>query len=362
MSQGRRRVGHPSARQRLSAGVAVGLALTLAACSTASGDGPKDVVAAMQARQQAAAQAAEPAGAQPGAAGSVPAAATCSPAADASYPPLAGFAAGSPPAGSWAAKVKARGYLVVGVSGDTRLLGYRDSLAGGNFKGFDIELAEAVGRAIFGASGKVRFRVITAGQRFPLVNKDVTDDLTTSGVDLVARAVSTTCDRWNLEDPAKSAVFSASYFVSAQRLLVRRDGKVTSIKQLPQGSKVCAPTGSTSLATLAKFPNVTPVAAEIHSDCLALWQEGRVDAITGDDAILAGFVAQDPHAEVVGEDLDLTHYAFAVGKGHKDFVRFINAAMAGPEFRAAWTQAYQKNLAGPLGPKTQPAPNYSRTP
>lgn len=339
-------------RPRLVAAATAGLVLVLATagCGLSAGEGPEDVVAAMKERRQAAAQAAEQAGSVPGAAGPAPAAAAgCTPGPDASYPPVAGI-----PASSFAAQVKAKGSLVVGVSGDTRLLGYRDALDGGNLKGFDIELAKAVGRAIFGTDGKVQFRVITAGQRFPYVNDGT--------VDLVARAVSTTCDRWANPDPAKSAVFSASYLVSAQRLLVRKDRGVTSIKQLPQDSKVCAPTGSTSLATLAAYPNVRPVAAEIHSDCLALWQEGRVDAITGDDAILAGFAVQDPHAVVVGDSLDTTHYAFAIGKEHQDFVRFVNAVMAGPDFRATWTRAYGQFLAGPLGPQTQPAPNYSRTP
>ena len=123
---------------------------------------------------------------------------------------------------------------------------------------------------------------------------------------------------------------------------------------------VCAPTGSTSLANLAAHPNVTPVAAEIHSDCLALWQEGRVDAITGDDAILAGFAAQDPHAAVVGPSMDTTSYGFAIGKQHLDFVQFVNAVMAGPSFRATWAKAYGQYLADRLGPQTQPVPNYSR--
>jgi polar amino acid transport system substrate-binding protein len=331
------------------AAATVALALALAGCSTGTKDGPKDVIAAMAAADQAA-QAAAPAA--PGAA--APAAATsCSPAADASFPALGSLPApGSPPAGSFAANVKAKGQLVVGVSGDTRLLGYRDSLDNGELKGFDIELAKAVGRAIFGADGHVQFKVITAGQRFDYVNR--------GQVDMVARAVSMTCDRWSKPELEKSAIFSAGYFSSEQRLLVRADQGVTSINGLGKGSKVCAPAGSTSLANLAKYPAVTPVSVEIHSDCLALWQEGRVDAITGDDAILAGFAAQDPHAKVVGKSLDTTSYAFAVGKTHRDFVQFLNAVMTGPDFRSTWTKAYGANLEGPLGPKTQPALNTTR--
>ena len=155
------------------------------------------------------------------------AAVKCSPEADASFPALAGL-----PAGSFVAQIRGRGQLVVGVSGDTRLLGYRDSLNGGDLKGFDIELAKAIGKAIFGVDGKVQFKVITAGQRFDLVNKSVEE----GGVDLVARAVSMTCDRWANPDPTKSSAFSAAYLTSAQKLLVRKDLGVASIDRLLKGA------------------------------------------------------------------------------------------------------------------------------
>ena len=36
------------------------------------------------------------------------------------------------------------------------------------------------------------------------------------------------------------------------------------------------------------------------SDCMVLFQQGTVDSVTGDDTVLAGFVAQDPYAKIVG--------------------------------------------------------------
>ena len=43
----------------------------------------------------------------------------------------------------------------------------------------------------------------------------------------------------------------------------------------------------------------SPVGADTHTGCLVLFQQGAVDAITGDDTVLAGLAAQDPYAEVV---------------------------------------------------------------
>jgi polar amino acid transport system substrate-binding protein len=112
------------------------------------------------------------------------------------------------------------------------------------------------------------------------------------------------------------------------------------------------------------MPGVTPVPVAIHSDCLALWQEGRVDAITGDDVILAGFKVQDPTAAILTDQAlaNTTPYGLAISKSHKEFVQYVNAVMATPQFRAAWDAAYAQYLAGPLGspPKAFPPPDDTR--
>jgi len=246
---------------------------------------------------------------------------------------------------------------VVGVSGDTRLLGARDSLNNGQLTGFDIDIAKAVAQAIFGTAdpATIQFRVITDAQRIPLVNEGVA----AGGVDMVARAMTITCDRWT------KVAFSTPYLLAQQQLLVGTNlPSTTTIASLAKtGAKVCAPAASTSLSTLSKYPGVQPVAVTIHSDCLALWQEGQVDAITGDNVILAGFAAQDPRAQIVGPSLEAEPYGVAISLQHKEFVRFVNAVLASPAGHKAWTAAYTgSGLAAAKGilAMTQPAPDYGR--
>ncbi len=214
---------------------------------------------------------------------------------------------------------------------------------------------------------RITFKVITAAQRIPLVNLGAgTQASPAEGVDLVARAMTMNCDRWVTGDPAaadktKKVAFSAVYLLAQQRLLVRRDSPARSIEALAAAkARVCAPKGSTSLAKIQTVAGVQPVAVDIHSDCLALWQEGEVDAITGDDAILAGFKDQDPQAVVVGESLEAEPYGLAVSVEHPEFVQFVNAVLASPAARADWTKAYNTYLAAALGPPTAPVPDYSR--
>jgi polar amino acid transport system substrate-binding protein len=270
--------------------------------------------------------------------------------------------------------IRARGYLVVGVSGDTRLLGARNMLRGGQLEGFDIDVARQVAKAMFGNENAIRFRVITAGQRIPLANTGAgTASAPKDGVDMVARAMTMTCDRWANADTSKRVAFSSVYLMAHQRLMVRSDSSARSVADLRKAkakeeakaeegvkAKVCAPVGSTSVANIAKYPGVQPVPVEIHSDCLALWQEGKVDAITGDDAILAGFQAQDPHAKIVGESLEDEPYGLAVASAHPEFARYLNAVLVTMRSDGTWQRLYAAWLQGPLGKSGPPAANHSR--
>jgi polar amino acid transport system substrate-binding protein len=341
-------------RHRFAALTLAGAALTLvlAACS-APANGPSSALA--EASAPLSSPQAAPAVATPSPAS------TCTPGATASFTPLASLPApGAMPAESLEATIAQRGYLVVGVSGDTRLLGARNFLAGGRLEGFDIDIAKAVATAIFGKAddSTLRFKVITAAQRIPLVTTGAgAKGAPQEGVDMVARAMTMNCERW------KQVAFSTPYFIAQQQLLVRSDvAKTTTIDSLAENKqKVCAPTGSTSLSNLSNYPGVVPVAVAIHSDCLALWQEGQVDAITGDNAILAGFAAQDPSATVIGKALEQEPYGLAISLKHKEFVKFVNAILASPAGRAAWTQAYTgSGLAAALPGVTHPAPDYGR--
>jgi polar amino acid transport system substrate-binding protein len=289
-----------------------------------------------------------PAAAPAPSAGSAAGAGSCSPAATASFAPSAlAF-----PDRSLQKQIRDRGRFVVGVSSDSYLLGSFKPGSVTEFQGFDIDIAREVARAIFGAEytdRSVQFKVITAADRIPAVNAGAE----AGGVDLVARNMTMTCGRWN------DVNFSAVYFEAAQKVLVRADARETSMKALGAAKKrICAPKGSTSLANVTRLaPGGVQVEADQHTACLALLQEGRVDAITGDDTVLAGLVAQDPATKVVGGALTSEPYGLAVAKRHPEFARFVNRVLADlPASR--WQQSYTRWFITPLGrnPLTRAAP------
>ncbi|HEY5821234.1 MAG TPA: glutamate ABC transporter substrate-binding protein [Propionibacteriaceae bacterium] len=244
------------------------------------------------------------------------------------------------PSGSTMADIRKRGRLIAGISADTYLLGSRNPISG-QIEGFDIDMVKAVTKAIFGDETKYQLKVITAAQRIP--------SLESGDVDIVARNMTITCDRW------EQIAFSSEYYRAGQKVLVRKGAKATTLADL-KGQRVCAPRGTSSMDNLIKLaPDAIAVGADTHTGCLALFQQGQVEAITGDDTVLAGLAAQDPYAEVP-EQKALTAEPYGLGMNSKDvdLVRFVNARLAQMRGNGEWTTIYNRWLAGPLGPAPAP--------
>ena len=267
-------------------------------------------------------------------------------------PPATMPAPGTMPAGSTMDRIKKRGRLIAGVSADTLLLGARNPVTG-RIEGFDIDMLRGVSQAIFGDPDKVELKVITAAQRLPSL-KDGT-------VDIVARNMTITCDRW------KEIAFSSEYYRSGQKVLVRlgekteSGGPIRGIEDLA-GKKVCAPNGSTSMDKLRTFTDIEAVGADTHTGCLVLFQQGAVDAITGDDTVLAGLAAQDPYGDVVqAPAFTAEPYGLGVNQDNKDFASFVNGVLAQMRADGRWTKSYNTWLADSLGKApAPPQPVYGR--
>lgn len=254
------------------------------------------------------------------------------------------------------ADIRDRGRLVAGVSADSYRLGSRDPISG-DLEGFDIDMVEEVARAIFQTDevdDKITYRVITAADRIPALQQE--------RVDIVARNMTINCERW------RDVAFSAVYYQAGQKILVRLDlaeDGVDSVDDLG-GLRVCAPDGTTSEANIREqAPSDTVVVTPAnHTDCLVLFQRGDVDAITGDDTVLAGLAAQDPYAVVpTGQEaFSEEPYGIAINLGNADLVRFVNAVLEQMRADGSWQESYDEWLRPALGQGTQPQPTYGRTP
>ena len=260
------------------------------------------------------------------------------------------------PAGSYMGTIQQRGRLKAAVSADSLLLGARNPVSG-RIEGFDIDMLHAISQALFGEPDKIDFTVISSAE----TQKQKV--LKNGSVDIVARNTTITCGRW------KKFAFSAEYYRSGQKILVRKGetreggGPIRRLEDLA-GKRVCAPSETTTMSRLQAVPDVRAVGADTHTGCLVLFQQGAVDAITGDDTVLAGLAAQDPYAVVVrAPAFTVEPYGLGVSKEHVDFVRFVNGVLAQMRADGRWTESYDHWFADALGKApAPPQPVYGRAP
>jgi polar amino acid transport system substrate-binding protein len=243
--------------------------------------------------------------------------------------------------GSYVAAIKARGYLIAGVDQSTYHFGFLNPIDG-QIEGFDIDMINAVTKAIFGVvNNKVlHFKAITDAERIP--------DITNGTIDIVAHTMTITCARLLQID------FSSVYFDAHQRVLTLTGNPATSLEAL-KGQKVCATTGSDSL-TKIQNAGAIPVPVAYWTDCLVLLQQDQVAGISTDDSILLGLKAQDPWTQLIGPSLSDEPYGLAISKQHPDFVRFVNAVLEQLRSNGSWAASYARWIGGS---QTPPAAEYA---
>jgi polar amino acid transport system substrate-binding protein len=261
-------------------------------------------------------------------------------------PPAAMPRPGAMPPHSFMEKIRRRGYLIAGVNSGFLGFGYLNPFTG-RIEGFEIDLARAVAAAIFGdAKNHLQLKALTVPQRIPSVQQ--------GSVDIVVDAVTITCPRRQQVD------FSTVYYDAGQRVLVPIGSKAQGLQDLG-GKRVCASAQSAPIPVIQRQPShPIAVGASQAIDCLVALQQGRVDAISTDDSILAGFKAQDPYTKIVGPRLADVPYGMAISKDHPEFVSFVNGVLARIRADGTWRRIYAHWLGNLTHAKTPapPTPQY----
>lgn len=324
--------------QRRAGAVSLGLLgmLAVAACGpSAQPASPTTAPAAPTAKPAGATSASPVPAASPAAPKPAAASPAASPAAGASdvlasaRPPSPMPPPGSMPAGSYMKTIQDRGKLIAGVKDDVRLFGFLSPRTN-TIEGFDIDMVKAIARAIFGDESKLELKAVTSAQRIPELNAGT--------VDVVAATMTITAQRKQEID------FSEVYYNAAQRVLVKKSSPVTGIQDLG-GKKVCAAKGSTSEVNITKAqPSAEVVQADKYPDCLLFLQQGRVDAISTDDVILAGLADTDPDTKIVGDSFSDEPYGIGVAKNRPQLVAFINGVLSDLKSSGRWKEIHAKWL------------------
>ncbi|MEV4353246.1 serine/threonine-protein kinase [Nonomuraea sp. NPDC004186] len=202
-------------------------------------------------------------------------------------------------------KVAQTGKIVIGVKGDLPGVALQD---GDDFQGFDVEVAKRIA-AELGAKDTALVKV-SRGDR--------ADALAEGSVDLVVATYSV--DRSETQ-------FAGPYYVAHHDVLVRAGSGIDSVDDL-EGKKLCAP-DSPSVGEVQQKVKVEPVSAGDYAVCMQLLRDGKVDAIPGDDLILAGFAARENmRYKIVGAKLNNERYAVGIKNGDVKTCKAVKAVIA----------------------------------
>jgi len=240
--------------------------------------------------------------------------------------------------------IKGRGRLIVGLDIGSNLFSFRDPITG-EITGFDVDIAGEVARDIFGTPSQVEYRILSSADRVSALQNNQ--------VDIVVKTMSITCERKKLVN------FSTVYLVANQRILAPRDSTISAASDL-SGKRVCAVKGTTSLQRIQEI-NPSPIVIEVvtWADCLVALQQRQVDAVSTDDSILAGLVAQDPYLHIIGPSMNEEPYGIGVNLENTGLVRFVNGTLDRIRRDGTWSTLYRKWLTVLGPPPAPPVPRYS---
>ena len=194
---------------------------------------------------------------------------------------LAGMASGGAASAATLDAVKSRGYLQCGVN--TGVAGFSMPDSQGNYKGLDVDLCRGIAAAVFGDNSKVKYTPLTAQQRFTA--------LQSGEIDVLLRNSTITISR----DSVLGLNYAGINFYDGQAFVVRKDLKVSSIKQL-DGATICVAQGTTHEMTMvdvftANKIKYKPVVLENQDRMYESFFSGRCDVMTQDFSALAGVLA-----------------------------------------------------------------------
>lgn len=212
-------------------------------------------------------------------------------------------------------EIKNRGYIIVGTKSDSPPFGYYNKE--GRLVGFDIDIAYAIAQYIFGekSHSNVQFVPVNAQNRIAKLNS--------KEVDILVATMSVNSKRKLIMN------FSMPYFIANQKLLIRKTSKISNLQYFNKNGRLAVVMGTTGERAAHSFaPNANLMGAKTYNQAVNLLINNQVDAVLGDDCILAGFLNND--LKILNHSYSREYYAVALRKTDKskELLNALNAAVA----------------------------------
>ena len=195
----------------------------------------------------------------------------------------------------------------------------------GNYTGFDVELLEAVGKAI---GRQVEFEDTSFDTIFL--------DLARGNFDVAASAATITDER------EKTVDFTNPYYISEQAILVKEGDEIDSVEKLA-GTTVGVQQGTTGqefveeegdAGDLRKYPQ--------GPDAVNALQNGTVEAVVIDIPVAENAVAASDGLEISAAIPTEEEYGFAVAQGETELLEELNEGLKKAIDDGTYAKLYEK--------------------
>jgi glutamate transport system substrate-binding protein len=204
--------------------------------------------------------------------------------------------------------------LRIGVKADQPGLGLR--LADGRFVGFDVDVATYVAAKLGVQPDHITFVPVTSATRQKVLEN--------GSVDMVVATYSITPERGTL------ITFAGPYYVAHQDTMVRAGETAIHTVHDLKGERLCQASGSNSWKRVTEELGIAAklIQAPSYSACVAMLLAGKVDAVSTDDLILAGFAARTPAVRILNAPFSDERYGIGLRKGDLSGCEAINRAIS----------------------------------
>ncbi|GHJ39258.1 transporter substrate-binding domain-containing protein [Streptomyces sp. TS71-3] len=210
----------------------------------------------------------------------------------------------------------------------------------GKISGFDAGMAQLLAKYLLGKPS-VKLGPGNNETREALLNNDT--------VDVAIETYTITPERLKIVN------FAGPYYMAAGGIAVAEsETAIHGVGDL-SGKKVATESGTAQQALLKAQPKAEPVLFDTVPECVTALAQGRVQAVTLNNASLTGNVVNHPGVKMLDATFGSNPFGIGIAKKDPAFTTVVNQFLKAVEADGTWKRLYDETV-GKLGGKPAPTP------
>jgi glutamate/aspartate transport system substrate-binding protein len=214
--------------------------------------------------------------------------------------------------------------------------------------GYSVELCQRIVDAVKSELKmpkiEIKYQLVTSANRIPLMGNGT--------IDLECGSTTNNLDR------QKQVWFTITHFVTANRWVARKSGKIGKLEDL-KGKTIVSTAGTTNIKQITEINGdkklgMNIISANGHPEAFQMVETGRAVAFVMDDILLYSLVAQSRNPkdyEISKQALSVEPYGIMLRKDDTAFKKVVDAAMVNTYKSGAINKIYDKWFLKPVPPK-----------